>query len=130
MRRRARGSLSARLPSRLFWRSSWRPSLESASGPSGVTGGQRAGTATGALPSILHPMRSHCPIAGRSLHQPLQPGKRIVPLRGDLVQTLAGSEQRPRFELPDALAADLGAVSETGLSKNVQVLGDSLACDT
>ena len=72
-------------------------------------------------------MGSLCKTVVRALHEPLQPGKRLVPLRGDLVQALAGGEQRPWFELPYVLAAHMGAVSETGLSKNVQVLRDRLA---
>src|SRR5215472_8448752 len=59
----------------------------------------------------------------RSLHEPLQPGQ-----RRDLAQALAG-RQRPRFELPDALTAQLRTVGEPGLGEHVQVLRDRLSGD-
>src|SRR5262249_59351285 len=40
-----------------------------------------------------------------------------------------GCEQRPRFELPNALTAQLRAVGEPGLGEHVQVLRDRLSGD-
>src|SRR5262245_18650332 len=70
--------------------------------------------------SVLRPER---------LNEEPQPGQRLVPLRRDLAQALASAEQRPRFELPDALAAYLGPVGEAGLSEHVQMLRDRLTRD-
>src|SRR5262249_60277315 len=70
--------------------------------------------------SVLRPER---------LHEEPQPGQRLVPLRRDRAQALASAEQRPRFELPDALTAHLGAGRQAGLSEHMQMLRDRLTRD-
>src|SRR5438445_1039745 len=68
--------------------------------------------------------------AGQSaLDERLQPAERLVPLPGDGVQRLAGLQERPGTQLPDALAPAAGAADDAGARQDLEVLGDRLAGD-
>lgn len=59
----------------------------------------------------------------------LQAGQGVIPLVGNVLQAAARGFQLPRFNFPQALAADADVAHQAGAGEDVQMFGDGLAGD-
>jgi hypothetical protein len=63
---------------------------------------------------------------GLTLDETPEADERVIPLGRDFVEVTAGIVEAPRLQLPDAFAAALGAVHQTGVFHHPQVFRDGL----
>src|SRR5205823_9503621 len=60
--------------------------------------------------------------ASAALDERLQPAQRLLPLRGDLVEAVAGRVERLAIELPACLPAEPLQPDDAGIQQHLQVL--------